>query len=584
MIGADGRYLERIGPMKLVSFRVQMFKAVIDSCEVRVTPLTVLVGKNESGKTTLLKALHKLNPALAEPYKMTDEWPRGHREKRSEDHVPCWATFHLSSDEVAQLANTLPDFKETSVRVGRTYGNKLRWDFSETISAETEALLSKLLPKFVFMDEYQVFRGTAYLDQVKQRVVDQNTPQPEDRALLTILSLAGLNLQGQWQAATQSDKTERQYDLSDGSATITKRMASHWKQMAYEVELQADGMQFWTFVKAPGDKAQIKLEERSRGFQWFFSFDAKLLHETGGILKDCVLLLDEPGLHLHASAQRDLLTRLEEYAEGNVMIYTSHLPFMINLREPDRIRVLGESTDGVTVSEELSAAPPEARLTLQAALGMNGHVGMPAGEKNLVVEGVHDYWILSTLSNLFHRCGEAALPHDFILTAAMGAHEVTYLAMFMLGQELQVVALYDSDHEGRTAHDKLIKNWLTRYKNVVAAGLLLADAAGIAPSDGAIEDLFPPEFYWRFVEELYRRQIPEELLPKFVMPSSGPLAQRAESALASVGLKFNKGSVAKRMCGSISGFKAIDELPAETVTRVKALFKSIRDSFAKETR
>ena len=48
--------------MDLICFRVTMYKGILDSGWVEVNPLTVLVGKNESGKTSLLKALHKLNP------------------------------------------------------------------------------------------------------------------------------------------------------------------------------------------------------------------------------------------------------------------------------------------------------------------------------------------------------------------------------------------------------------------------------------------------------------------------------------------------------------------------------------------
>ena len=74
---------------------------------VAVTPLTVLVGKNESGKTALLKALHKFNPFKPEPY-ATREWPRGHRDARSADQVVSL----LSSDnrdarKVAALALSL---------------------------------------------------------------------------------------------------------------------------------------------------------------------------------------------------------------------------------------------------------------------------------------------------------------------------------------------------------------------------------------------------------------------------------------------------------------------------------------------
>ena len=46
-----------------------MYKGIIDSGWVKVNPLTVLVGKNESGKTLLLRALHKFNPYIPELYK-----------------------------------------------------------------------------------------------------------------------------------------------------------------------------------------------------------------------------------------------------------------------------------------------------------------------------------------------------------------------------------------------------------------------------------------------------------------------------------------------------------------------------------
>ena len=61
--------------MRLAEFRVQMYRSIIDSSWVKVNSLTVVVGKNESGKTTLLKALHKLRPFSPEPYSMDSEWP-----------------------------------------------------------------------------------------------------------------------------------------------------------------------------------------------------------------------------------------------------------------------------------------------------------------------------------------------------------------------------------------------------------------------------------------------------------------------------------------------------------------------------
>ena len=36
----------------------------------------------------------------------------------------------------------------------------------------------------------------------------------------------------------------------------------------------------------------------------------------------------------------------------------------------------------------------------------------------VLVEGVHDYWISTELSNIFEREGRACLPEDILITAA----------------------------------------------------------------------------------------------------------------------------------------------------------------------
>ena len=103
--------------MDLITFRVTMYKGIIDSEWVEVNPLTVFVGKNESGKTSLLKALHKLNPYNSEPYIMAKEWPRGRRQEQSEQQVVCQAKFRLSDQEKSELTQiaenaTFPDTVE----------------------------------------------------------------------------------------------------------------------------------------------------------------------------------------------------------------------------------------------------------------------------------------------------------------------------------------------------------------------------------------------------------------------------------------------------------------------------------------
>jgi len=430
---------------------------------------------------------------------------------------------------------------------------------SQTMQQCAHDYVVQRLPTFIYMDDYRAFTGSAQLDQVQERK-HRNALTDEDKTLITIMELASLDPDQEVQKGAATDtgtREQRQYDFDDASASLTRTIAERWKQRRYEVQFRADGQHFYTFVKDERDPALIRLEERSKGFQWFFSFDLMFMYETNGTFENAVILLDEPGLHLHPEAQHDLLRRMEAYAEQNSLIYTTHLPFMIDLKYPERIRVLNESSDGITVTDDLTASQPEAKLVLQSALGISGAMHWLVARKNLVVEGVDDYWVVTELSRLLERSGEAGLPEDLMITPAGGASEAAYMATFMVGQKLDVVVLFDSDNAGNTARDQLLKKWLTRYDSARAAVLSLADCVGVTGRDFMIEDLFDEHFYAEKVQEAYAKQLSATAVKKLVLPKgTDPLLKRAERALEPHGIAFNKGSVAKRIRVALAGVTA----------------------------
>src|SRR6516225_6348307 len=99
-----------------------MYKGIIDSSWIDLGPLTVLVGKNESGKTSLLKALHKFKPFKPEPYAINREWPRGHRRNQKDAQTICTVRFEFAEDEARELAElTDQKIKSKTVEVAKTY-------------------------------------------------------------------------------------------------------------------------------------------------------------------------------------------------------------------------------------------------------------------------------------------------------------------------------------------------------------------------------------------------------------------------------------------------------------------------------
>ena len=674
--------------MELIAFRVRMYKGIIDSGWVDVNDLTVLVGKNESGKTSLLKALHKLNPAASEPYDIEQEWPRTHRSEQSVKHKVCEARFRLSDRQKATLAKrfSIEDFPDTVI-ISRDYDRALEVEVEEEIfsdrpylvdvdkfldslpripsgvstrfrqranrclreatdsasqedyaklagmiEAREEYLRSALspsepiqeieigfinqyrlsiqnlihelerlstaqirgseyiikhLPTFIYMDDYRVFNGTAQLNEI-QNHRDENSLTEADQTFLTILELSELDLDELVRLGEGDGEkvTQRYYKLDSGTDTLTKVFSNHLRQRNYEVEYQADGSYFLTFVKDDVDSTPIKLEERSKGFQWFFSFDLMFMHGTKKTFKGSVVLLDEPGLHLHPEAQKDLLLRFEEYAKENTFLYTTHLPYMIDLKHPDRIRVLKEpkkgikeSKKGITVTTDLVESSPEARFVLQAALGMDASHSLLVADRNLVVEGVHDYYILAGLSNWLKRIGEQGLPEDIRITPGTSASESVHVATLMIGQNLDVVVLFDSDDEGREARDKLVKKWLTQYKETRTEVVMLGGAVGV-DCDFELEDLFSDDFMKDVVEETYSKELADAGVDDILLQDEGMIWDRIESFMKEHKInKINKGSIAKRVRDRLSKMENASELPPETKENAIKLFQTIHKAF-----
>ena len=96
--------------MKAIRFRVQNFRNIDDSDWIALEKVTAFVGRNESGKTSLLKALHKFNSATPEPY-----------DPQREFHATATREITLLMDRKAETG----PFARLSLRFQRNFGLKL---------------------------------------------------------------------------------------------------------------------------------------------------------------------------------------------------------------------------------------------------------------------------------------------------------------------------------------------------------------------------------------------------------------------------------------------------------------------------
>ena len=580
--------------MKAIQFRVQNYRNIDDSDWIELEKVTAFVGRNESGKTSLLKALHKFNPATPEPYNAQREFPRDRftrdyvangskgenwpvssvefeipQELRIEiaklleedekfpekvivtrnydghlqfEYAPAIEEKPLTPEPVlkaldqftssarrlegqdssqeeaikeqrAALINWTIDFKDKLKALPELRGNKgtgllnqLRREVEQRSNQQTADMVEELqavvepvldeakkppaidqinkiiegnLPVLIYFEEYGILNSAIWLprfiedlnrNQNDSRVRTINAMfkhvglDPKEITMLGYGEARRLREQGSQPtpeqiAADQQRMEERAIKLSSASIDISEKFSDWWSQRRHKIRYQADGDYFriWIADDRRPD-VEIELEARSKGFQWFFSFYLVFLVESEGGHKDAILLLDEPGLHLHPTAQQELITFFEELSATNQLAYTTHSPFLIDGEHLHRIRPVTEDDSGHSrITAETWPKDRETIFPLQAAAGYAMIRGLFKHQKNVLVEGMTDFYYLKALSHQCAKSGRPSLPDDVYITPCGGTKHVGHFASMFLGHEVRPVVILDGDDAGRARQNALIK-------------------------------------------------------------------------------------------------------------------------------
>jgi hypothetical protein len=333
--------------------------------------------------------------------------------------------------------------------------------------------LASRVPVFVRFSNYFRVRPLIHLAHLAQRLSSGNLDDKYydygNKCLLEILGFTAQELSELGRATEPSagdadglkryrdQLDKRAYQLNAASVSLTKEIRKVWvpdakKDEADKLHVVAD-QQYLKVVVEDDLGVVIELDQRSEGFQWLVSFFIVFFAETAGKHKNAILLLDEPGLSLHGLKQREFRTTVSRLAEHNQTLYTTHSPFLVGPDELDLVRVV-EMTDrvvGTKVHSNVTAEDPAALLPLQEALGYDLAQSLFAQQRNLVLEGLTDYWYVEAVSALLRDAKEADLNEKIALVPAASAGKVVYFATILHAQKLKVAALLDSDAAGETA-------------------------------------------------------------------------------------------------------------------------------------
>ena len=417
-----------------------------------------------------------------------------------------------------------------------------RYRDSDAASAAIE-ILEPGTPRFLYFSHYDRMSGEVSINQLNQHK-QENRVEEGDRVFLDFLEYAGTNLE-------ELTGTKRFEDLNakcEGAANrITDEIFEYWTQndqLRIDVRLdEGKPDDKAPFNAGPVARARVKNEihrvtvpfsERSAGFIWFFSFlvkFAQIRKHQGKV----IILLDEPGLTLHGTAQKDLLRYFEEKLEPNhQLIYTTHSPFMVPadnlasvrtvedvIRRDDRDR---RRSDGTKIRADVLTTDPQTNFPLLGAMGFEVTQSLIIAPNTLLVEGPSDILYLQAASNRLQSLGRTHLDPKWAICPSGGIDKVLPFVRLFHGNKMNTVVLTDFQRGDKRKLERLYKAEVLEAERI----LLATEIAGKEEAD--IEDFFTEAFYSKLLNEAYGLEGKDNLTPRKLTGADKETARNVKRA------------------------------------------------------
>ncbi|MBQ8116755.1 MAG: AAA family ATPase [Lachnospiraceae bacterium] len=587
--------------MKLLRYKVTNFRSVEDSGWIECDDVTTLVGINESGKTNLLLALWKLNPVRNGKIDILHDIPVSKLSSmRNHTDTECFieAVFNIDQETIDSIIEKTGYKleKESEIVVKRYYDGEYSINYSidpvlednvedsiddtelekdetikevKTLQDLKEAVISEL-PKFVYYSNYGNLSSKIYLPFVVKwlngkTVTGVETNEEQVRTLRVLFEFLELdpdeilelgrdpkdvaalrngNRNGQPSEQeikkAEEDKEQRSLLLQSASVELTKKFRQWWKQGEYKFRFEADGDYFLIWVSDNKRPAEVALELRSTGLQWFISFYLIFLVESESQHKNAILLLDEAGLTLHPLAQKDLTRFFDGLSEKNQIINTTHSPFIIDTSNIDRCRVVYVDDNGYTVaSSDLRIGSAEISqksiYAVHAAMGLSVSDILLQGCQPVIVEGPSDQHYLNAIKTFLIKNQKISPSKELIFVPSGGVKGIPGVVSILCGKSSELpYVIVDSDKSGKETVKKLCSGL---YKDDHSKIIEIHTIAGFDNSE--VEDIIPFVLLERGIRNFFNSVEDEDFSDKY--DDAKPILSQIETFATENGVELESG-------------------------------------------
>lgn len=370
------------------------------------------------------------------------------------------------------IEKILPDYKyATSIDVNSIIREYLTED------------IDKLLPKTIFWNSTKQYlinepiNLNEFKNNCNSSIVLKN--------IFNIANISDENIPIRLNDCLESDE-EREELAEILSEEVSKHINSIWKEhnISFKITIESDFICRVNIFDNDNKRPKYKMEQRSDGFKQFISILLILSAENkANSLKNSLILLDEPEVHLHPSGIKYLRDELFEIAKNNIVLIATHSTYMIDKINLDRHYSVIKNKS-ITEVTKIEKNNPYQEEVIYEALGTSVYEHI---EPNVIIfEGKTDKDAFDIFKDKFKKDLNIK---NITTISADGVTNIPKYVKFFNNKLVNGFILVDSDSAGRNAKESILKE----NSNLTSKNTFEINDIYDLKKESTLEDLFPKD-------------------------------------------------------------------------------------------
>lgn len=439
--------------MKLSSFSIVKYRSITNARKIQTSNMTVLVGKNNEGKSNILRALtlamdimkmYSSDPrSLRLPatylkrrtgYVWERDYPLSLQERRPNGFSSIDLDFELNSSDISAIRNL------TGIRLSGHVPVRVSINHSSVkidIPKKGTPAFSEIQNKIKII-EYVCFKiDFNFIPAIR-------TEHDALRVVDTLIEkqLSTLESNAEYIGATRTIERLQQDVLNGISAQLIAPLQEFLPSVRdVQIHLQKDQHRFGFRRSADvviDDGTPTPLQQKGDGIKSLTAL--AMLNIPTSHDRVSVIAIEEPESHLHPESARQLYETINALSVNHQVVLTTHSPLFVN-RSNLKENIIVDSG---------KAIPVKKIKEIRDILGTRVSDNLVNAENVLVVEGEDDRIILEKiLPQMSESIKKAIQNGTFIIDDMGGASNLPYKLSFYRNLQCKYHVLLDNDDAGR---------------------------------------------------------------------------------------------------------------------------------------